>query len=80
MVGGRRRLLDYAYPEALVGLEWDGFAEHGKIRSTFDDDRLRGNDLALAGWLMLHFTSRTPAAHIVQRTLATLAQRQCRSA
>jgi predicted transcriptional regulator of viral defense system len=80
VVGGRRRILDYAHPEALVGLEWDGFAEHGKIRSTFDDDRLRGNDLALAGWLMLHFTSRTPAAHIVQRTLAALAQRQRRSA
>lgn len=76
VVGGRSRYLDYAYLDELVGLEFDGFAEHGLIRSTFDDDRLRGNDLAVAGWLMLHFTSNSTAAHIVERTAQALALRR----
>lgn len=79
-VGGRHRFLDYAYPDEMVGLEFDGFAEHGLIRTTFDDDRLRGNDLAVAGWLMLHFTSNSPAGHIVRRTAEALVRRQRHSA
>lgn len=71
-VGGRVRVLDFAYPDEMIGLEWDGYAEHGRIRSTFDDDRLRGNDLAVAGWLMLHFTSNSPAGHVVARTAEAL--------
>lgn len=75
VVGGRARFLDLAYSQEMVGLEFDGFAEHGLIRSTFDDDRLRGNDLAVAGWLMLHFTSKSTPAHIVKRTRRALALR-----
>lgn len=75
-VGGRNRFLDYAYPDEKVGLEFDGFAEHGLIRTTFDDDRQRGNDLAVSGWLMLHFTSNSSAGHIVARTAKALALRQ----
>lgn len=75
VVGGRTRYLDYAYLEERVGIEYDGFAHHGLIRSTFDDDRLRGNDLAVAGWLMLHFTSNSSPAHIVERTRQALALR-----
>lgn len=80
VIGGRERFIDYAYPDELVGLEFDGFAEHGRIRSTFDDDRLRGNDLAVAGWLMLHFTTNSPTSHIVARTAQALARRQRQSA
>lgn len=76
VVGGRRRFLDYAYPQERVGLEFDGFAEHGMLRSTFDDDRVRGNDLAVAGWLMLHFTSRSSPAHVVERTGEALSLRR----
>lgn len=72
VVGGRECFIDYAYPEALVGLEFDGFADHGLIRSTFDDDRQRGNVLTVAGWLMLHFTSNSPPAHIVGSTRQAL--------
>lgn len=75
VVGGRERFIDYAYPDELVGLEFDGFADHGLIRSTFDDDRQRGNDLTVAGWLMLHFTSNSPPAHIVGSTRQALALR-----
>lgn len=76
VVDGRERFLDFAYPDEKVGLEFDGFAEHERIRSTFDDDRLRGNDLAVAGWLMLHFTSNSTPSHIVDRTAQALALRQ----
>ncbi|HWH34405.1 MAG TPA: hypothetical protein VNT56_03720 [Acidimicrobiales bacterium] len=80
VVGGRIRYLDYAYAEEKVGLEYDGFAHHGLIRTTFDDDRLRGNDLGVAGWLMLHFTSRSSPTHIVERTQEALALRAPRAA
>lgn len=56
-------------------VDFDGFADHGLIRSTFDDDRQRGNVLTVAGWLMLHFTSNSPPAHIVGSTRQALALR-----
>lgn len=79
VVGGQVRYIDYAYAEEMVGLEYDGFAHHGLIRTTFDDDRQRGNDLAVAGWLMLHFTSRSSPAHILERTREALAMRAPRA-
>jgi very-short-patch-repair endonuclease len=79
-MGERDRFLDFAYPDEMVGLEFDGFAEHGLIRTTFDDDRLRGNDLAVLGWLMLHFTSNSSPEHIVARTSEALALRRRRPA
>jgi hypothetical protein len=74
-IGGRRRRLDFAYPAHRVGLEFDGFAEHGLLRSTFDDDRARDNDLRLAGWLVLHFTSRSAPADIASTVARALQQR-----
>jgi len=76
VVGGRRRYLDLAYPAERVGIEFDGFAEHSLIRSTFDDDRARDNDLRLAGWLVLHFTSRSTPTVIVDTVTRALRQRR----
>jgi hypothetical protein len=64
-VGGRPRHLDWAYPTLRIAIEFDGFAEHGLVRSTFDDDRIRTAELLLAGWLVLQFTSAHTAQHIV---------------
>lgn len=75
VVAGRKRYLDYAYPELLIYLEFDGFAEHGLIRSTFDDDRERDAELALLGWLGLHFTTSTQPADLVDRVRRALASR-----
>ena len=75
-VGRRRRHLDLAYPAERIGIEFDGFAEHGLLRSTFDDDRARDNDLRLAGWLVLHFTSRSSPRQIVDVTARALRQRR----
>lgn len=52
---GRTAWIDLAYPGARLAIELDGWAEHG-LRSAFDDDRARGNELVLAGWRLLRFT------------------------
>ena len=64
LAGGRVYLLDLAYPDRRVGIEYDGWDAH-RTRSAFDGDRARGNDLALAGWTVLRFTSATPEHQIV---------------
>lgn len=67
LVAGGWRFLDHAYPELLIYLEFDGFAEHGMIRSTFDDDRERDAELTLLGWLGIRYTSNTRPADLVRR-------------
>ena len=54
-VGGTDRRIDFAYPELMLALEVDGFEFHATAEG-FAADRVRGNDLALAGWTVLHFT------------------------
>jgi hypothetical protein len=71
---GKRYCLDYAYPAWKVGFEWDGWDDHG-MRQAFDYDRARRNDLELAGWLMLQFTSRMERNVVVDRVAKALAQR-----
>lgn len=47
-------IVDIAFHHLPLCIEFDGRAHHGTDR--FDDDRLRGNELLLAGKLVLHFT------------------------
>lgn len=63
-VGRRNFRLDLAYPELKLGIEYDGFDYH-LPRSVFDSDRDRGNELEIAGWLVLHFTSGSTNERIV---------------
>jgi hypothetical protein len=74
-VAGRVRYLDYAYPGPRIYLEWDGFEDHGLRRAVFDDDRERDAELAVAGWLGLHFTSRTRPTDLVRRVERALVLR-----
>jgi hypothetical protein len=55
-VSGRRRRVDLCYVEAMLALEAQGFEYH-RLRSRFDDDALRGNELQLAGFRVLEFTA-----------------------
>jgi very-short-patch-repair endonuclease len=50
--------LDWAYPEARLGLEMDGYGVHLRSSVAFDDDRFRRNELEIAGWKILNFTVR----------------------
>jgi very-short-patch-repair endonuclease len=54
---GRRYRFDLASPREMVAVECDGRIGHGHERA-FEDDRVRDNDLKLAGWLVLHYTWR----------------------
>ncbi len=47
--------VDFAWPEAHLVVEVDGFAFHAD-RSSYRSDRRRGNGLVLAGWKVLRFS------------------------
>ena len=55
MLGGRQRRIDFAIPSVRVAIEVDGYESHTRW-DVFQDDRVRGNELELAGWMVLHFT------------------------
>jgi hypothetical protein len=55
-VGGQRRFIDFAWPAAKVALEFDGFVPHSN-RRTFDDDRVRQNDLVDDEWRVYRITA-----------------------
>jgi very-short-patch-repair endonuclease len=55
LVEGRRR--DFAWRSERVVVEIDGRAFHDTARA-FEDDRVRANEVALAGWTHLRFTRR----------------------
>ncbi len=53
---GRKRRIDLCYVDEMLALEPMGFNFHG-LRERFDDDAMRGNELVLAGYAVLVFTS-----------------------
>ena len=55
-VNGKQRFIDLAYVRQTIALEAKGF-EWYRGRQKFDDFTLRGNELKLAGWTVLEFTS-----------------------
>ncbi|HEV7888747.1 MAG TPA: DUF559 domain-containing protein [Acidimicrobiales bacterium] len=58
VVDGRVYLLDFAWPDAQVALEVDGFAAH-RTRAAFDRDRAKVLALQSAGWEVLSVSART---------------------
>lgn len=61
--------LDWAYPAIRLGLEMDGYGVHLRSSAAFDDDRFRRNELEIAGWRILNFTTnqlRRPARVVDQ--------------
>jgi hypothetical protein len=56
------RFIDYAYPEAKLAIELEGFETHGLSRATFEDDRVRFNDLRDLGWDLRQFTWKATRA------------------
>lgn len=57
-IGNDRRLiavLDFAFPDAHIGLEADGFDPHG-VKRRWSADKARDNELMLMGWSILRFT------------------------
>jgi very-short-patch-repair endonuclease len=60
---GGWRSIDFAYPRSdrMIAIEVDGFEVHTRY-DVFQRDRVRGNELELAGWMVLHF-SREQVVH-----------------
>lgn len=63
-LGGRSVRIDLAYPDRKLAIELDGWEFH-RTRTAFDDDRARANLLAMQGWTVLRFTSRSTDDEIV---------------
>src|SRR6185436_19601417 len=55
-VRGRTRRIDLCYTREKRAIEPLGFEYHG-LRSRFDEDAVRGNELMLAGYVPLYVTS-----------------------
>lgn len=51
---GRTRI-DFAYPDARIAIEVDGWTDHG-TRAAFESDRARQNELVELGWRVVRFT------------------------
>jgi hypothetical protein len=69
-VGGY--VVDWAYPEERVFIEYDGFHAHA-TRTAFDGDRRRANALVLAaGATVLRFTSASTREEVVRDVAAAL--------
>jgi very-short-patch-repair endonuclease len=74
-VGDRRYCIDLAYPDLKIAIEVDGWEYHSS-RSAFDDDRSRANDLVVAGWQVLRFTSSMTDAEAVTTVSAALSRKR----
>src|SRR5262249_42295974 len=49
---------DWAYPDAMVALEFDGYGVHLRSLEAFEHDRDRQNEVEILGWHVLRFTQR----------------------
>ena len=63
------RIIDFAWPDRMVALEFDGFVPHSS-RRVFDDDRVRQNQLVGEGWQVYRITKtalvRDPGAALAR--------------
>jgi hypothetical protein len=64
-------ILDMAYPERRIGIEFDGWQWHAG-RRRFDRDRVRASELALAGWTTLIVTSSQTEQEVTDRVRRAL--------
>jgi putative AbiEi antitoxin of type IV toxin-antitoxin system len=74
VVKGVPRRIDCCYPDDWLALETLGFEFHG-LRARWDDDALRGNELQLAGFRVLHFTSAFTDRQIAEQVAEALGRR-----
>jgi very-short-patch-repair endonuclease len=63
-IGAWRYRLDIAWPEAMLGLEHDGWEAHRTL-TTFHGARQRLRRLTAAGWTILPVTARTHLDELV---------------
>lgn len=71
-VGRRLYRLDLARTDLCLAVESDGWAVRSRSRTKFDRDRRRDNDLAAAGWSVVHLTSVMSAAEMRAAVVAVM--------
>ena len=71
-VGNRVYRLDLARPDLRIAVESDGWAVRSRSRTKCDGDRRRDNDLAAAGWSVVHLTSAMSAADMRAAVVAVM--------
>lgn len=74
LVGGKKRLLDLAYPGPMVAVEYLGIDPHTLAARVVDDSQ-RTTELQLAGWLVILITKGTPKWQAVQMVRDAIAGR-----
>ncbi len=74
-VAGRAYRIDRAIPELRIGVEWDGYAFHGRYRADFDRASLRRAALQAAGWEILNVTSRWTPEQVRGAVMAVVGRR-----
>jgi hypothetical protein len=77
VVNGVVRILDMAYVEEKIAIEFNGFDFHGR-RHRFDADAIRTTDLELDGWLVIQVTSSQAPEEFLDRLRRALALRRPR--
>jgi hypothetical protein len=75
IVGGSIRELDCAYPEWLIGIDYDGWSVHHDA-SHFHGDRERQAAFQLEGWILLQVTLAWTAEQLVERVAAAIERRR----
>ena len=73
-VGRRTYRLDLAFPDLLIGIEYDGWDPH-RLRGAFDHDRARQNPLEILGWLILRYTSASTREVVVREVTDAITAR-----
>jgi hypothetical protein len=71
LVRERVMILDMAFPDRMIAIEFDGYEHHGS-RYRFDRDRNRYTELNLAGWLVVQITSKTSRAEVLDKVARAL--------
>jgi hypothetical protein len=59
-------ILDMAYPDHRIAIEFDGWEWHAG-RRRFDQDRVRSSELAIAGWTTIVVTASQSEAEVTNR-------------
>ncbi len=81
VISGRRRRIDFAYPDALVAIEADSIGSHMNPEA-MELDRLRDRWLQGRGWLVLRYMAKTIMSdpQSIRQELRALAMPRLRSA
>jgi hypothetical protein len=75
VVNGTVRILDMAYVNEKIAIEFKGFDFHGR-RHRHDSDAVRITDLELDGWLVIELTSAQTRDEFLERLRRALALRR----